>query len=357
MTLLCYNSVAKIANFAVTFDKIVQLFESEAPNKLQFLQRISQRLARIIFVKRPPQPDGAHVAGGVLAFGIEAAAHRQHGGREIHQGQRQVRREVGGGVAAPRAQRHCGAGADTLDGGEDNDTFQIGQVYKSERVADDVATEDEFTTVLTTRGYLSSGVTFPTVIYGGTGNDRFSVYSNKAELRLDGNAGNDEFIIRAFALAGTTDRFSTEETTKVEGGEGEDFIQYNINAPVSNAFAQVGLPWAQFIISIGAVAGITSVLLVMMLSQPRVLLAMARDGLVPTGFFGDIHEKFRTPWKSTILTGAFVALMAALLPRAKGEAPAKVERLEKTLTRLMTSCRLWSTIGLRKPALPVRRYS
>ena len=48
-----------------------------------------------------------------------------------------------------------------------------------------------------------------------------------------------------------------------------------------NAFAQVGLPWAQFLISLGALAGITSVLLVMMLSQPRVLLAMARDGLVP----------------------------------------------------------------------------
>jgi APA family basic amino acid/polyamine antiporter len=88
----------------------------------------------------------------------------------------------------------------------------------------------------------------------------------------------------------------------------------DINAPVSNAFAQVGLPWAQFIISIGAVAGITSVLLVMMLSQPRVLLAMARDGLVPAGFFADVHEKFRTPWKSTMLTGAFVAVMAALLP-------------------------------------------
>ncbi len=88
----------------------------------------------------------------------------------------------------------------------------------------------------------------------------------------------------------------------------------DINAPVSNAFAQVGLPWAQFIISIGAVAGITSVLLVMMLSQPRVLLAMARDGLVPTKFFSAVHERFRTPWKSTMLTGAFVAVMAALLP-------------------------------------------
>ena len=94
-------------------------------------------------------------------------------------------------------------------------------------------------------------------------------------------------------------------------------VPYNkidIDAPVSNAFAQAGLTWAQFFISLGAVAGITSVLLVMMLSQPRVLLAMARDGLVPKSFFGDIHEKFRTPWKSTILTGVFVALAAAFIP-------------------------------------------
>jgi APA family basic amino acid/polyamine antiporter len=51
-----------------------------------------------------------------------------------------------------------------------------------------------------------------------------------------------------------------------------------------------------------------------MLSQPRVMLAMARDGLLPRGFFGAVHEKFRTPWKSTILTGAFVATAAALVP-------------------------------------------
>jgi APA family basic amino acid/polyamine antiporter len=88
----------------------------------------------------------------------------------------------------------------------------------------------------------------------------------------------------------------------------------DLNAPVSNAFAQVGLPWAQFLVSLGAICGITSVLLVMMLSQPRVLLAMARDGLVPTSFFAAVHEKFRTPWKSTMLTGLFVAVMAALLP-------------------------------------------
>jgi APA family basic amino acid/polyamine antiporter len=88
----------------------------------------------------------------------------------------------------------------------------------------------------------------------------------------------------------------------------------NIDAPVSDAFRQVGLPWAQLLVSIGAVAGITSVLLVMMLSQPRIFLAMARDGLLPTSFFGAIHDKFRTPWKSTILTGVFVAAMGAFLP-------------------------------------------
>ncbi len=92
------------------------------------------------------------------------------------------------------------------------------------------------------------------------------------------------------------------------------YNQINIDAPVSNAFAQVGLTWAQFLISLGAIAGITSVLLVMMLSQPRVLLAMARDGLVPQSFFGAVHEKFRTPWKSTILTGIFVATAAAFIP-------------------------------------------
>lgn len=63
------------------------------------------------------------------------------------------------------------------------------------------------------------------------------------------------------------------------------YNQINIDAPISDAFRQVGLPWAQLLISIGAIAGITSVLLVMMLSQPRILLAMARDGLMPTGFF------------------------------------------------------------------------
>lgn len=88
----------------------------------------------------------------------------------------------------------------------------------------------------------------------------------------------------------------------------------DIDAPVAAAFKTVGLPWAQFIVSIGALAGITSVQMVLMLSQPRVLLAMARDGLLPPSFFGAVHPTFRTPWKSTILTGVAVALFSALIP-------------------------------------------
>jgi basic amino acid/polyamine antiporter, APA family len=92
------------------------------------------------------------------------------------------------------------------------------------------------------------------------------------------------------------------------------YNKINIDAPVSDAFRQAGLPWAQLLISVGAIAGITSVLLVMMLSQPRIFLAMARDGLLPPGFFAAVHERFRTPWKSTIMTGFAVAAMGAFLP-------------------------------------------
>src|SRR5260370_12426952 len=62
------------------------------------------------------------------------------------------------------------------------------------------------------------------------------------------------------------------------------YNQINIDAPVSDAFRQAGLPWARMLISLGAITGITSVLLVMMLSQARLLLAIAPDGLLPISF-------------------------------------------------------------------------
>jgi APA family basic amino acid/polyamine antiporter len=92
------------------------------------------------------------------------------------------------------------------------------------------------------------------------------------------------------------------------------YDKINIDAPVSDAFRQAGLPFARFLVSLGALTGITSVLLVMMLSQARVFLAMARDGLLPSSFFAAVHERFRTPHKATILTGVFVATVAAFVP-------------------------------------------
>jgi APA family basic amino acid/polyamine antiporter len=90
--------------------------------------------------------------------------------------------------------------------------------------------------------------------------------------------------------------------------------QINIDAPVSEAFQSIGITWANFVISLGAIAGITSVLLVLLLSQPRIMLAMARDGMIPKNFFGAVHNKFKTPYKTTILTGISVSILTGFLP-------------------------------------------
>ncbi|MDH5206306.1 MAG: hypothetical protein OEW36_11660, partial [Hylemonella sp.] len=119
----------------------------------------------------------------------------------------------------------------TLDAGAGDDTVQIGQMYGDVRTLGNVAAGDEFATVETTSGYLSRGNSVALTAYGGTGNDRFTVYSNKAQTRLEGNDGNDEFVVRAFVLADSSG-FSTEGETQALGGEGEDTVLYNINAPV-----------------------------------------------------------------------------------------------------------------------------
>jgi len=88
----------------------------------------------------------------------------------------------------------------------------------------------------------------------------------------------------------------------------------SIDAPVSDAFGAVGLAWAEGIIAIGALVGITSVLLVFSLGQPRIFMAMARDGLLPRSFFASLHPVYRTPYKSSILTGIIVSFIAAFIP-------------------------------------------
>jgi APA family basic amino acid/polyamine antiporter len=88
----------------------------------------------------------------------------------------------------------------------------------------------------------------------------------------------------------------------------------DINAPIANAFRARGLDFAATIVTFGIVLGITSSLLVGMLSQPRILLAMSRDGMLPAAVFSEIHPRFQTPWKSTILVGLIVGLTGALAP-------------------------------------------
>jgi basic amino acid/polyamine antiporter, APA family len=83
----------------------------------------------------------------------------------------------------------------------------------------------------------------------------------------------------------------------------------NDAAPVATALIHTGNPWAQLLVSAGALAGMTSVLLVFQLGQPRIFMAMGRDGLLPK-FFCKIHPKFKTPFVPTILTGVFVAVSA-----------------------------------------------
>src|SRR5713226_507564 len=88
----------------------------------------------------------------------------------------------------------------------------------------------------------------------------------------------------------------------------------NIEAPIAEAFLDRGLAMASHVVTLGALAGLTSVMLVMLLGQTRVLYAMANDGLLPKKFFGAVHPKFRTPYKNTMLVGLLAAIVGSVTP-------------------------------------------
>jgi len=91
------------------------------------------------------------------------------------------------------------------------------------------------------------------------------------------------------------------------------FNELNVSSPVAFAVVRAGLPWAGLLISLGALAGITTVLLVGMYGQSRVLFAMSRDGLVPKAFTR-LHPVWRTPIFSSLFFGILMALLAAFTP-------------------------------------------
>jgi APA family basic amino acid/polyamine antiporter len=92
-----------------------------------------------------------------------------------------------------------------------------------------------------------------------------------------------------------------------------NFKQLNVPDPVAVAIDAMNMKWLSGFVKLGAIAGLSSVILVMLLSQPRIFYSMARDGLLPKAV-SKIHPRFRTPWITTIITGTIVMVAAATIP-------------------------------------------
>ncbi|MGY1809679.1 amino acid permease [Blastococcus sp. SYSU D00669] len=93
----------------------------------------------------------------------------------------------------------------------------------------------------------------------------------------------------------------------------QNYTELNPDAPLAGAFSDVGLPIFASIISVGALAGLTSVVMILMLGQSRVLFAMSRDRLLPPGL-AQVHPKHGTPYRITLITGVVVAVLAGVIP-------------------------------------------
>ncbi|HWG22164.1 MAG TPA: amino acid permease [Terracidiphilus sp.] len=92
-----------------------------------------------------------------------------------------------------------------------------------------------------------------------------------------------------------------------------NYTVLNVPAPVADGAAAIGVGWARVLIDLGAIAGLASVMLVMMLGQSRVLYTMSKDALLPP-WVGKLHPKFRTPYLTSIVVGIFAAGLAAFFP-------------------------------------------
>jgi APA family basic amino acid/polyamine antiporter len=91
------------------------------------------------------------------------------------------------------------------------------------------------------------------------------------------------------------------------------YTSLNVSDPIAIGIDATGVKWGSFLVKLGAIFGLGTVMLVMLLGRSRVFFSMSRDGLLPQ-WAGEVHPRFRTPWKSTIVVGCFVALFAALIP-------------------------------------------
>jgi len=93
----------------------------------------------------------------------------------------------------------------------------------------------------------------------------------------------------------------------------KNYKELNVAAPVALGIKVTGIGWGELLVNVGAVFGLGTVMLVMLLGQSRVFFSMSKDGLLPK-WAAAIHPKFRTPWISTISVGAIVAILPGFLP-------------------------------------------
>ena len=90
------------------------------------------------------------------------------------------------------------------------------------------------------------------------------------------------------------------------------YTDLNDAAPIAKAVNQIGLPWFAVLVKIGAIAGLSSVMLVLMYGQTRIFFTMARDGLIPP-VFARVHAKYKTPWINTLIVGVIACGFAGFM--------------------------------------------
>ncbi len=91
------------------------------------------------------------------------------------------------------------------------------------------------------------------------------------------------------------------------------YTTLNVAAPVAVGIMATGVRWGEYLVLIGSIFGLSTVMLVMLLGQSRVFYSMSRDGLLPA-WAGKVHPRFRTPYVSSITVGLFVAVFASVIP-------------------------------------------
>jgi APA family basic amino acid/polyamine antiporter len=126
-----------------------------------------------------------------------------------------------------------------------------------------------------------------------------------------------------------------------------NYKDLDVRDPLAVGIDRTGIAWGSLLVKIGALMGLSSTILVMLLGQSRVFFSMSRDGLLPS-MFNAVHPKFRTPWISSITVGFFVAILAASLPINVLDEMVSIGTL---LAFVIVSAGVW-VIRRRNPDLP-----